>query len=135
MLKKLFFCILLLQVCLYAAPAFNNVTTFKNADGSTFQGKLQGDEWLNWVELDNGYVAKYSDENKQYEYGTIQTKENSKELLPSGIKVEQNLHAPSKSAIQGLSSQSNHPFNTIKPINATELKELWKEKRKNTLQN
>lgn len=85
-----FFIFLFFPLILFAAPAMNKKTTFKNADGSTFTGKLNGDEYFSWIESDEGELVLYNKALKQYEYANIQNINNELELKLSGKKVSKN---------------------------------------------
>jgi len=60
------------------------IKTFKQKDGSIFNGKPCGEEYFNYIELENGYPVLYNHESKQYEYAHIQ----NGVLRPSGIAVK-----------------------------------------------
>ena len=46
---------------LYSVPAYQGAIKFKQNDGSTFSGKLKGDEWFNWVEDEQGDITGVAD--------------------------------------------------------------------------
>jgi hypothetical protein len=60
-----------------ATIAYRGVITFKQPDGSTFQGYLKGDEFYSWIQTKAGYTAQYNNETKQYEYLTYENSELS----------------------------------------------------------
>ena len=62
---------LLLIANMFAAPAFHGEQSFKQSDGTSFLGTLRGDEYLNWIQSDNGDVVLYNKKSKQYEYAII----------------------------------------------------------------
>ena len=110
-------------VSLFAAPALQKEFDFKQEDGTTFKGKLKGDEWFNWVETKAGYVAKYNKQSKNYEYMILKKANGIPALEFSNVKVR---GKDSEGAAQG---QEQLP-EQIKKIPSNELGEIWKEKRK-----
>jgi hypothetical protein len=109
--------ILFATLHLAAAPAFQEARNFKQDDGSSFSARLQGDEYLNWIETSDEEILLFNKVNKQYEYATI--KEDK--LLPSGQKFTPD-SKEKKSA----------PF--VKKVQKKELIELWKKKRQKALE-
>ncbi len=104
--------ILFTALHLAAAPAFQDKTNFKQKDGSSFSARLQGDEYLNWIETSDEEILLFNKTSKQYEYATI--KEET--LLPSGQRF-----AP------GAKEKKSAPFG--KRVQKKELMKLWKKKR------
>ena len=52
----------LFSVNSYAVPANPNTTLLRQPDGVRFRAVQRGDEWLNWVETDEGYtIARDTD--------------------------------------------------------------------------
>ena len=107
----------------FSAPAYKGNIQFKQNDGSTFSGKLKGDEWFNWVENKKGDIIKYNKKSKNYEYGIIKEINGTLDLLPSGIKVKEGTDMSAK-------SQST---TGIQKINTKTLAEIWKQKRSSAL--
>lgn len=70
-----------------AAPAVQQHLHFKNAAGQAFGGHLRGDEWLSWVETDNGHVAVRG-QSGHYEYARLQ----NGNLVPSGQAAGPSAH-------------------------------------------
>jgi hypothetical protein len=66
---------------LFAAPAFQGKRTFTQPDGTVVEYRLQGDEYLNWAESENGAILLYSKKNKRLEFAEI--RDNT--LKASGI--------------------------------------------------
>lgn len=58
--------------------------SFKQKDGSCFNGISHEKGYFNYIELENGYTVLYNKETKQYEYAHIR----NGALLPSGIPVQ-----------------------------------------------
>ncbi len=83
--------ITLLLVCtttlMNAVEAYHGEITFKQKDGSRFNGKLKGDEWFHWIEDTKGNTIVYNLEKKTYEYGLIKKVNGVYDLVPSGIAV------------------------------------------------
>ncbi|MCD6654358.1 MAG: hypothetical protein LT067_06275 [Sulfurovum sp.] len=104
----------------FCVPAFQGPMEFKQNDGSTFQGKLKGDEWFNWVEDQEGNIIKYNKESNNYEYGTIQEKNGTLDLIPSGIKVG---NKPAKT--ESPDGNISDPLKIDKVL----LKKIWRQKR------
>lgn len=104
---------LLLLSFLEAAPAYTKMQTFKHADGTTFQAKLQGNHRLNWFETSDGEILQKNEETKNYDYAVIQ--EN--QLKASGAKYnkENSIRARSVARVPKLSRESVY--------------ELWAKKR------
>lgn len=71
---------IIISSLLYAAPAFSKKRQFQQPDGTTFTGKQHGDEYLNWIESQDGDIVIYNRKSKQYEYATI----DEDELNPNG---------------------------------------------------
>ena len=72
---------------LYSVPAYQGSIKFKQNDGSTFSGKLKGDEWFNWVEDEQGDIIKYNKKSKNYEYAVVKESNGKLDLVPSNVKV------------------------------------------------
>ena len=113
-------------VSLFAAPALQKEFDFKQDDGTTFKGKLKGDEWFNWVETNEGYVAKYNKQSKNYEYMILKKADGIPMLEFSNVKVTG--EGP-QGASQGQQQLPAH----IRKIPSKELGEIWKEERRKTI--
>lgn len=72
--------IVFLSALLSAAPAFERERTFSQPDGTTFKGKVKGDEYLNWVETENGDIVLFNAKSKRFEFADI----NGSALKSSG---------------------------------------------------
>jgi hypothetical protein len=68
---KILLTILLLISALYSAPAFNKLREFKNADGTTFLARGGGDEYLHWIESEDGEILKYNTTSQNFEYAKV----------------------------------------------------------------
>lgn len=104
--------ILFATLHLAAAPAFQEERSFKQDDGSSFSARLQGDEYLNWIETSDEEILLFNKASKQYEHAII--KEGK--LLPSGQKFT-----------PGSKEKKSAPYG--KRVQKKELIELWKKKR------
>ena len=102
---------------LYGAPAFNKVREFTNADGSKFTAQGRGDQYLNWIETEDGTVLKFNQESQNFEYAEIL----DNRLLPSGKKYRVSNVKKSNSFVQD------------QKINSEELSKLWQYKRQNIM--
>lgn len=111
---------LLLGSVAFAAPAVPGERLFTQPDGSQFRAAMKGDEWFNWVALENGYVALYSHTSKAYEYAVIAPSGAMNTLAPSGVAVPGAGTAASKTPLP--------PH--IKPISPETLRSMAKEHRK-----
>jgi len=68
---------------LLAAPAFHGKRTFTQPNGETIIYRLQGDEYLHWMEDENGNIMVLNKKNKRLESALI---ENNR-LKASGIMI------------------------------------------------
>ncbi len=82
------FIILFSATMLFAAPSFQSVRTYMQSDGSTFQAKAQGDEYLHFLTTSNGDILLFNPRTKNFEYAEVK----NERLVPSGIayKAENN---------------------------------------------
>jgi len=112
----------LLTQLLLAAPAFNGKRTFIQPDGETIEYRLQGDEYLYWLETDNGSLMLYNKKSKQLESMII---ENGT-LKPSGKAI----HETSKQSSQNMAVKSSQ-IDTNNMVTKAMLLELQQEKRLN----
>ena len=71
----------------FATSAYHGKITFKQDDGTVFQGQLKGDEWFNWVEDTQGDIILYNNSSKNYEYAETKMENGKMILIPSGNKV------------------------------------------------
>ena len=78
---KLLIIFTLLSQLLFAAPAFQGQRTFTQPDGSVVTYRMQGDEYLHWLESENGDIILYSEKNRRLEAAVL--KVNS--LKASGV--------------------------------------------------
>ncbi len=93
---------------LWSAPAFDQKRQFRQPDGTTFNGRVCGDEFLNWVETDQGDILLYATPRQRFEHAVI----DAQELRPSGVAYGDSI------------SRGQVP-----PVDKAELKKLWKQKR------
>ena len=107
-MKKLFIYVLLVS-SLFAAPAFNGMQEFKQENSEVFSGRLQGDEYLNWIETSNGSIVMFNNKTKTYDFAVI--KDNN--LIPSGEKYNKLLK---------------------KNLSKEKIREVWTTKRKEATQ-
>jgi hypothetical protein len=104
---------LLTTSVLFSAPSFNQLREYKNADGTLFKARQQGDEYLNWIETPNGDILEYNNQTKNFDYVEIK----NGELKASGEKYQNSsaLKVKSRTTQTKLSKDS--------------LYELWNQKR------
>jgi len=100
----------------YAVPAFKGSIKFKQNDGSTFSGKLQGDEWFHWVENTEGDIIKYNKESKNYEYAVVKELNGTLDIVPSNVKVGDKVEGSG-----------------LEKIDKEILKKIWKQKKEKAL--
>jgi hypothetical protein len=80
--------ILITLTTLFSAPAYNAKKICKQADGTEFVCRANGNHHLNWLEDENGEILKYNAKTKNFEYGII----DGVDLKASGVKYQkQNL--------------------------------------------
>ncbi len=108
----------------YTAPAFKGSIKFKQSDGSTFSGKLKGDEWFNWIEDKKGDIIKYNKKSKNYEYAMIKEVNGTLDLVPSSIKVG---NKPKRS------NGSESTVENLLKIDKEVLRQIWKQKKEKAL--
>lgn len=122
MIKLILFVSMITMV--FSVPAFKGDIKFKQNDGSTFSGKLKGDEWFNWVEDKHGDIIKYNKKSKNYEYAMIKEVNGTLDLVPSSIKVG---NKPKQS------SSADGMIQTVLKIDKEILRKIWKQKREKAL--
>lgn len=113
MIRTLLLCSVLTTSTLFSAPSLKREHTFTQPDGTTFQGQLKGDEYLHWIESDQGDLLIYNRGKKQFEKATV----GSDALLGSGRAY----HPASGSTLQ------RSPQETMQRQNA--LKKLWLKRK------
>ena len=106
----------ILTSTLYSAPAYSIERQFQQPDGTTFEARKKGDEYLHWIETEEGDILLLNKETQWYEYAVIQ----EGELVPSGIEYQ-----PSDECENG-----SKPHKKIKK---EKLQKLWNEKRQKEL--
>jgi hypothetical protein len=102
----------------FGASAYKGNIEFKQQDGTTFNAKLKGDEWFNWIEDDKKHIIKYSNRSNNFEYGRLKEVNGEIDLVPSGAKVGSKLSTLAE-------DQSK--------IDKKILVNIWKQKRKKAL--
>ncbi len=80
---KLLLIITFLGQLLFAAPAYQGKRTFTQPNGEVITYHLQGDQYLHWMEKDDGEIMVYNQQKKQMESAVIQ----NGELKSSGRAV------------------------------------------------
>lgn len=109
---KLFILLALLIPSLYGAPAFSTKRQYTQPDGTTFNARIRGDEYLHWIETDDEEIVLYNKAKKRFEYAIIK----DDRLQPSGETL--------KAADGAKRAPRLHPKPSKK-----ELQILWKENR------
>lgn len=108
----------------FSVPAYKGSINFKQNDGSSFSGKLKGDEWFNWVEDKEGDIIKFNKKSKDYEYAIIKDINGTLDLVPSGIKVGNKSEQ---------SSTSGSMMPSLLKIDKKTLGKVWKQKKEEVL--
>ena len=67
-------------ITLYSAPAREVYRVFTQHDGTKFEAKQRGDEYLHWLEGRDGSIIIYNKKSDNFEVGIIDVDE----LKPSG---------------------------------------------------
>jgi len=107
--------ILLSFTTLFCAPAYNAPRVFKQADGTEFTARPNGNHHLNWIEDQNGEILKYNAKNGNFEYAII----DKNDLKASGVRYKKN------TAKKSISKEKRK----IKKIEKKQLKELMKKRK------
>lgn len=116
---------------LYSGPARSIHKVFKQINGTSFEGKLKGDEHFSWIELKNGDIAVYNEASKLYEYAEFKTIDDKLELRASGTYI-----GSKKSSVAGkknISIQSNSKQSFDVSAQKFNLSQIWKRKRQEKL--
>ena len=98
--------LILITTYLLSAPAFNKLRAFKDADGSIFYARAQGDQYLNWIETQDGTILKYNIKSKHFEYAKIEG--NQLKASGTNYKLKEKI--------------------TIKRVDKSRLYKLWNNK-------
>jgi hypothetical protein len=98
--------IILLTLTLQATSTLSTLRTFTQSDGTTFEGRLQGDAFMHWIEAKDKSILLFNKKTGNFEYAIIK----DGDIILSG-----NIYNTTKvrSLHQGTLSRDN-------------LKELWK---------
>ena len=84
----------------HAVSAYPGDITFKQHDGSTFTGKLKGDEWFHWIEDSKEHIIVFNRATRNYEFAKlIEYNGVDVDLSPSGIPVVTSSRIPKAEAI------------------------------------
>ncbi|MCW8838613.1 MAG: hypothetical protein OQK11_07925 [Thiovulaceae bacterium] len=105
----------LIITSLFSAPAYNALRTFKQADGTEFKARAQGNHHLNWIEDENGEILKYNAKTKNYDYAVIK----DTQLKASGYKYQ----------TQNLKKSAPKEQREVQKIDKKELGQLMKQRR------
>ena len=111
---KLLLIISLLFVHMFAAPAYNKLREFKQADGTTFKARANGNQHLNWIESEDGEILKYNKNSGNFEYAQI---------------IEQRLKASGTRYDRSNSKKARSRAN-INKLDKKSVSELWSKKQK-----
>ena len=75
------FTLFFLATFLYGAMAFPGKRIYMQKDGTTFSGHAVGDEFLHYIQTQEGDILLYNPTTKNYEYAVVK----NDRLVPSGI--------------------------------------------------
>ena len=112
---KLF--LLLIGTLLFAAPALQREHTYTQSDGTTFQAKPQGDEYLHFLKTKEGVILLYNLKTKNFDYATVK----NDQLVPSGVP-----YMPKEKKLRRSTSLLHKP--TVTPKQIEELYKKAKER-------
>ncbi len=99
---------------LYAAPAFQQTKVFTQSNGEQFKAKVQGDEYLHYIQSEDGSILIYNKKTKNYDYAVVK----NGSLAPSGAPY-------SKQSVNGVFLLKKEPN-----ISAKELQKLYQQRVK-----
>ena len=98
----------------FAAPAYDKVRTFTQADGTTFKARAQGNHHLHWIESSDGEILRYNKATQNFDYAIIQ--KNKLKASGASYNTQNSIRARSIARIPKLTRK--------------EVYELWAKKRK-----
>lgn len=110
-MKYTLMALLLYGTLLNAAPAFERERTFTQPDGTTFQGRLRGDEYLHWVETEEGKILVFNKKERRFEMG---------EIIDDTLKPSGDVFDPFQQMEQSITPDA--------------LRQLWQKKRRKILE-
>ncbi len=100
--------IVLITLTLQATSTLTTLRTFTQSDGTTFQGRLQGDAFMHWIEAKDKSILLFNKKTENFEYASIK----DGDLVLSGN-------------IYNTTQVRSLKINTLSKDN---LKELWKQR-------
>ena len=98
---------------LFAAPAFQKGHTYTQSDGTTFQAKPQGDEYLHFLKTKEGAILLYNPATKNFDYAKIE----NDQLVPSGIP-----YMPKNTKLRKSAVRSPQPTITLQELQKVYMK-------------
>ena len=108
---------------LLAVPAAPHLMTFKQPDGSKFQGFLKGDEYFSWIQTENKEVIVKNKFSGFYEFGMLgKDSEGLTELRPSGVRVVE----------RGIGLR-RLPI-SLEPVRRSDLGKIWKRMKQKRIE-
>lgn len=107
--------IIMTAYMLFAAPAFSDKRRYVQPDGTTFHATPKGDEYLNWIQSEEGEILRFNRKSRNYDYAVIA----NSALRASGIAYK-------KEVVRSKS---------IQRINHEELRELWQFRHSQQIRN
>jgi len=118
--------IILFKISLFGVEAYRGEIKFTQNDNKSFKAYLKGDEWFDWVDVDDGYVAQFNNKSENYEYMLL---DENNELVYSNVKVE----ADSTAITRGILKRENSLPVEIKKISMQQMGKIWEAafKRRN----
>ncbi len=109
---------------LWSAPALSIEQQFQQPDGTTFTGRQQGDEYLHWIETEDGEIVLYNKKGKRFEYATVK----DDKLVPSGESF--------KSGVKKTKTNNGAKRASLlhQKVNKGDLSRLWQKNRQKEME-
>ena len=87
-MRKIILFLLTCSLLLQAAPAFERIKSYTQKDGSHFKGSPKGDEYLHYIQTQEGDIALFNRQSGNYEYAIVAKERGITKLIPSGVAVD-----------------------------------------------
>ncbi len=105
-----FLLIIFITLSLQATATFTAMRTFTQSNGFSFQGRLQGDAFMHWIEAQDGSILLFNKKSGNFEYALIK---DGDLCLSGNIYLDTKLrslhpHSIDKESLKKLWSQRHH---------------------------